>query len=101
MQMNVKWCVWIVAMSLGMTLTGGMGRVMATASPQDQHDQDYSKNKKLPAAVCATAAMTIRINAITPKSGNSKKTKTIKLTRLAIRKVTGTTRQTIDKTGEG
>jgi hypothetical protein len=45
MRMNLKRCVWIVAMTLGMGITGGTVRVMASPSPQDQHDQDYSKNK--------------------------------------------------------
>src|ERR1700733_12722007 len=44
-RMNLKQCVWIVAMTLGIGLTGGMARVAASPSPQEQHDQDYSKNK--------------------------------------------------------
>jgi hypothetical protein len=42
---NVKQCVWIVAMTLGIGFTGGTARVVASPSPQEQHDQDYSKNK--------------------------------------------------------
>jgi hypothetical protein len=45
MRTNLKQCVWIVAMTLGMGITGGTIRVAASPSPQDQHDQDYSKNK--------------------------------------------------------
>jgi hypothetical protein len=45
MRMNLKRCVWIVAISLGLGITGGTVRVMASSSPQDQHDEDYSKNK--------------------------------------------------------
>jgi hypothetical protein len=45
MRINVKRCVWIVTMSVAMTLTGGMAAVMAYPSPQEHHDQDYSKNK--------------------------------------------------------
>ena len=43
---NLKQCVWIVAMTLGIGITGGTIRVAASPSPQEQHDQDYSKNKK-------------------------------------------------------
>jgi hypothetical protein len=43
--MNLKHCVWIAAMSLGIGITGGTVRVAASPSPQEQHDQDYSKNK--------------------------------------------------------
>src|ERR1700722_18622831 len=42
---NLKQCVWIVAMTLGIGITGGTVRVAASPSPQEQHDQDYSKNK--------------------------------------------------------
>jgi hypothetical protein len=45
MRTNLKQCVWIVAMTLGVGITGGTVRVAASPSPQDQHDQDYSKNK--------------------------------------------------------
>jgi hypothetical protein len=45
MRTNLKQSVWIVAMTLGMGITGGTIRVAASPSPQDQHDQDYSKNK--------------------------------------------------------
>jgi hypothetical protein len=43
--MNLKQCVWIVAMTLGIGITGGTVRVAASPSPQEQRDQDYSKNK--------------------------------------------------------
>jgi hypothetical protein len=42
---NLKQCVWIVAMTLGIGITGGTVRLAASSSPQEQHDQDYSKNK--------------------------------------------------------
>jgi hypothetical protein len=45
MQTNWKRCVWIVALTLGMGITGGTVRAAASPSAQDQHDQDYSKNK--------------------------------------------------------
>jgi hypothetical protein len=45
MRTNLKRCVWIVALTLGMGITGGTLRVAASPSAQDQHDQDYSKNK--------------------------------------------------------
>jgi hypothetical protein len=41
--MNVKQCVWIMAMALAIGISGGGARV--AASPQEQHDQDYSQNK--------------------------------------------------------
>jgi hypothetical protein len=44
-RMNLKQCVWIVAMILAIGITGGTARITASPSPQDQHDQDYSKNK--------------------------------------------------------
>jgi hypothetical protein len=45
MRMNLKQYVWIAAMTLGMGITGGTVRVTASPLPQDQHEQDYSKNK--------------------------------------------------------
>jgi hypothetical protein len=45
MRMNLKQYVWIAAMTLGMGITGGTVRVEASPLPQDQHEQDYSKNK--------------------------------------------------------
>ena len=46
-RMNLKQCVWMVAMAPCFVITAGTGRVAASASasPQEQHDQDYSKNK--------------------------------------------------------
>jgi hypothetical protein len=44
-RMNLKQCVWIVAMAACFVITGGTARVAASASPQEQHEQDYSKNK--------------------------------------------------------
>jgi len=44
-RMNLKQCVWIVAMAACFVITAGTGRAVASASPQEQHDQDYSKNK--------------------------------------------------------
>jgi len=43
MRMNLKQCVWIGVLALGIGVTGGTVRM--AASPQEQHDQDYSKNK--------------------------------------------------------
>jgi hypothetical protein len=45
MRMNVKQCVWIGVLALGIGITGSTARVAASPSPQEQHDQDYSKNK--------------------------------------------------------
>jgi hypothetical protein len=44
MRMNLKQSVWIAALSLGMCITGTVG-IMASPPPQEQHEQDYSKNK--------------------------------------------------------
>jgi hypothetical protein len=44
-RVNLKQCAWIVAMTLGIGITGGVARLAASPSPQEQHDQDYSKNK--------------------------------------------------------
>jgi hypothetical protein len=47
MRTNVRQCICVLAVVLGIGITGGT--VWAAASPQDQahvsHDQDYSKNK--------------------------------------------------------
>ena len=43
--MNLKKCVWIGAKVLAMSITGVTVRVAASLSPQEQHDQDDSKNK--------------------------------------------------------
>ncbi len=42
---ELKQCVWIVAMAACFVITAGTGRAVASASPQEQHEQDYSKNK--------------------------------------------------------
>jgi hypothetical protein len=42
---NVKQCVRIAAMILGIGVAGGTARIAASPSPQEQHTQDYSKNK--------------------------------------------------------
>jgi hypothetical protein len=44
-RMNLKQCLWILAITVAFGITGGTARVMASPSPQEQHDQDYSKNK--------------------------------------------------------
>src|SRR5258708_9863638 len=43
--MRMKKCALIVSMTLAMGITGGTVRVAASPLPQEQHDQDYSKNK--------------------------------------------------------
>jgi hypothetical protein len=45
MRMNVKQCVWIGVLALGIGISGGTVRVAASPSPQEQHAPDYSKNK--------------------------------------------------------
>ena len=45
-RMNLKQCVWIVAMTLGISVVGGTVRVAASPLSQGQaQTQDYSKNK--------------------------------------------------------
>ena len=44
-RINLRQSVVILAVLLGAVLTGGAVRVAAAPLPQDQHDQDYSKNK--------------------------------------------------------
>ena len=47
MRMNLRQCVWILAVVLSMGIVGGAVRAAAPPSPQDQaRYQDYSKNKK-------------------------------------------------------
>jgi hypothetical protein len=46
MQMNIKRVVWIAVMTLGVGISGGAVLVKASPSPQEQHEQDYSKNKR-------------------------------------------------------
>lgn len=47
MRMNLRQCVWVLAMALSMVIAGGTVRASVPPSPQDQaHNQDYSKNKK-------------------------------------------------------
>jgi hypothetical protein len=46
MRVNLKQCVWVLAVALGTGITGGTVRVAASPLAQEQaHDQDYSKNK--------------------------------------------------------
>ena len=44
MRINLKQCVWIGVMTLGLGIAGGTARI-AASTPQEQHEQDYSKNK--------------------------------------------------------
>jgi hypothetical protein len=44
-RINLKQCVWMGVLSLGIAITGGAARVAASPSTQEQHDRDYSKNK--------------------------------------------------------
>ncbi len=44
MRTNLKHCIWVVTVAVGIGLSGGT--VTALGSPFiDDHDQDYSKNK--------------------------------------------------------
>ena len=45
-RMNLRQCVWVLAVALGTGVTGGTVRAAASPLSQDQgHEQDYSKNK--------------------------------------------------------
>jgi hypothetical protein len=47
MRMNLRQCVWVLAVVLSMGIAGGAVRAAAPPSPQDRaYGQDYSKNKK-------------------------------------------------------
>ena len=46
MRMNLRPCVWVLAVALGIGITGGTVRAAAFPVPQDHaQTQDYSKNK--------------------------------------------------------
>ncbi len=45
LRINLKQCVWMAALAMAFGISGGTVRVLASPAPQDQHDQDYSKNK--------------------------------------------------------
>ena len=48
---DVKKCVWVAAIALGIGMAGGGARAIASPAPQEHHDdmehhdQDYSNNK--------------------------------------------------------
>ncbi|HWF13083.1 MAG TPA: hypothetical protein VG272_05055, partial [Candidatus Acidoferrales bacterium] len=44
-RINLKQCVWVAAMGLAFGISGGATRLVATPTPQEHHDEDYSKNK--------------------------------------------------------
>jgi hypothetical protein len=44
MKLNLKHSVWVLALAVGMGITGGTAQMAAAPLFQD-HDQDYSKNK--------------------------------------------------------
>jgi hypothetical protein len=45
-RMNLRQCIWVLALALGMGITGGTMWAAASASPQGQaQSPDYSKNK--------------------------------------------------------
>ena len=95
MPMNLKQCVWILAVVLSMGIAGGSLRAAVPPSPQDQgREQDYSKNKKYQQG-CAKARMTVSVTLTTPRRGASKKTKIKELTSQATSK--GTRSINIDK----
>src|ERR1700720_3601468 len=44
-KMHLKQGAWIFALALGIGVAGSTARVLASPAPQEQHDQDYSKNR--------------------------------------------------------
>jgi hypothetical protein len=44
MRINLKQCAWIGVLTLGIGISGGAARVVASPK-QEQHEPDYSKNK--------------------------------------------------------
>src|SRR5579862_1838857 len=45
-RMGLGGCVWVLAVALGIGVTGGTVLAAASPSPQEQaHEKDYSKNK--------------------------------------------------------
>jgi hypothetical protein len=47
MTINSKHCTWVLAVAMGMASSGGTVQAMAAPFFQDQnHEQDYSKNKR-------------------------------------------------------
>ena len=44
MRINVKQCIWAGVLALGIGVTGGAIQVAASPA-QEQHEQDYSRNK--------------------------------------------------------
>ncbi len=47
MTINSKHCTWVLAVAMGMAISGGAVQAVAAPFFQDQnHDQDYSKNKR-------------------------------------------------------
>jgi hypothetical protein len=45
-RMNLRQCVWVLAIVLCTGIVGGTVRAAASPSPQASQEQDYSKNKK-------------------------------------------------------
>ena len=98
-RMNLRQCVWVLAVVLGTGITGGTVRAAASPSSQDQaHDKltRIIRKTKRTSKVCAKARMTVSITRTTPRRGTSKKTKTRKLTRLATSRVTRAINTIID-----
>jgi hypothetical protein len=46
MRMNLRYCVRVVAVAIGMSISGGVALQAAGAAFFQDHDQDYSKNKR-------------------------------------------------------
>ena len=44
-RVNFRQSVWVLAVLVGAVFTGGAVRITASPLPQEQHEQDYSKNK--------------------------------------------------------
>ncbi len=46
MKINSKHCTWVLAVAMGMAISGGAVQAVAAPFFQDQNQQDYSKNKR-------------------------------------------------------
>jgi hypothetical protein len=42
---NLKKCAWVAVLAMGIGITGGAMQLVASPTPQEHHDEDYSKNK--------------------------------------------------------
>ena len=87
-RMKLTKSLWIAAIALSIGIPGASVSVAASPTPQEQRGQDYSKYKNYQHRYARRARMTQLITRDHSKKRNTKKTKTRKPTRLAIRQPT-------------